>query len=234
MKLLAMMNVLQLSPLFRRFRQRVEAREIPLEESVKTLSYASELVVQKLRWLLPNTRPEREQAEEAEEIMGGAEDLVSATATAVMERWEVDAAARAVGEEMKGVARTFSRGYSPSYEDGRRLLVVNIDPTAVRDALITTQKRTSPTDRVLLVPRLSFVTHLRDFWREVRRLTASGAILRFSRFLGKTREEAILNFLAFLELIKRRRLYARQKEIFGDIEFSTTQYTVNREDKSEP
>jgi chromatin segregation and condensation protein Rec8/ScpA/Scc1 (kleisin family) len=32
--------------------------------------------------------------------------------------------------------------------------------------------------------------------------------------------EAILNFLAFLELVRRRRLYARQRSLFGEILFS--------------
>lgn len=238
MKLLAALNILQLSPLFRRFRERVETRQVPLEESVRTLSYASELVLLKLRWLLPNTRLEDEEAQ-AEEIIPASGDLIGATSSLAMEPWEVGAAARAVRERMGGAALAFARGHTPNYEGGRQLMVVNVDPNEVRDALLTSEKRTGSANRVLLVPRLSFVTHLRDFWREVRRLTAKGAILRFSRFLGKTRQEAILNFLAFLELVKRRRLYARQKELFGDIEFSTTQETVaqgtaSREGNVEP
>jgi chromatin segregation and condensation protein Rec8/ScpA/Scc1 (kleisin family) len=130
--------------------------------------------------------------------------------------------------------RAFTRGHAPAFLGGRQLLVVNVDPGEVSDALSAMERRAGSANRVLMVPRLSFVTHLRDFWREVRRLTASGAILRFSRFLGKTRQEAILNFLAFLELIKRRRLYARQKELFGDIEFGAAHDTVSREDNTEP
>lgn len=234
MRLLEVMDILQLTPLFRKFRERVEAKEVPLEESVKTLSYASELVLLKLRWLLPATRLDDDPALEAEEIIAGAGDLVSATSTLAMERWEVDLAAQSILGQMSGASMSFARGHTPAYEGGRQLMVVNIDPEEVRRALLMTERRTSSGNRILLVPRFSFVTHLRDFWREVRRLTAKGAILRFSRFLGKTRQEAILNFLAFLELIKRRRLYARQRELFGDIEFSTTQDTVNREGDTEP
>ena len=233
MKFLELLSVLQLSPLIKRFRERVETEEVPLEESVRTLSYASELVLQKVRWLLPNTRLPEEQAEEAEEIIPAAGDLVAATSLA-MERWEVDAAIRALHEHMSGASQSFARGHIPEYEAGRQLMVVNVDPEDVRKALLMTERRSGSANRVLLVPRFSFVAHMRDFWREVRRLTAKGAILRFSRFLGKTRQEAILNFLAFLELIKRRRLYARQKELFGDIEFSTTQDTAKREGDTEP
>lgn len=233
MKFLEFLNILPLSPLFRRFRQKVESGEIPLEESVRTLAYASELVVLKLRWLLPATRLPGEQEEEAEEIIpDGA--LIAATATPPMERWEVDAAARAIAESMRGASRMFARGHTPTYEGGRKLVVVSIDPEDLRKALIAAERRTGSAHRVLVVPRFNFVAHLRSFWQEVRRLTARGAVLRFSRFLGKTKQEAILNFLAFLELVKRRRLYARQKEVFGEIEFGTTPETVNREGGSEP
>ncbi len=234
MKFLEGINILQLSPLFRRFRQRVETEEVPLEESVKTLSYASELVLLKLRWLLPNTRPQEEEKEEVEEILGDAQDLVSATAAPFMEEWEVDAATRLLEDRVAYSSRSFTRGYAPTYEGGRQLEITTVDPLTVRDAMVAIERRTGAVNRVLAVPRWSFVTHLRDFWREVRRLSAKGAILRFSRFLGQTRQEAILNFLAFLELIKRRRLYARQKELFGDIEFSTTKDPVGREDGNEP
>ncbi len=228
MNFLSFANVLKLTPLFRLFRQRVETNEIPLEESVKTLAYASDLIVLKLRWLLPNARIVEEQVEEGEEILPS-QDIPDMEIEPAMERWEVDAATRSLFERMAGTARTFSRGHTPAFEGGRQLLVANVDPEAVRDSLVTAQRRTGGRERILVVPRLSFVTHLRDFWKEVRRLTARGAVLRFSRFLGKTKQEAILNFLAFLELIKRRRLHARQEELFGEIEFSTT-----HEAKQEP
>jgi chromatin segregation and condensation protein Rec8/ScpA/Scc1 (kleisin family) len=42
--------------------------------------------------------------------------------------------------------------------------------------------------------------------------------------------ESILNFLAFLELIKRRRLYARQRSLFGEIVFSTDKNRITQEE----
>ncbi|MGE5580346.1 MAG: hypothetical protein ACM3WU_09915 [Bacillota bacterium] len=234
MKLLEVLSVLQLSPLIRRFREKVEKDELPLEESVKTLSHASELVLLKLRWLLPATRLPDEAPQEAEEIIPAGDELVAATAALVMEPWELAAAIGAVESCMRSAARMFAKGHTPTFEGGRQLVVGDIDPLDLRRSLLTAQRRTGSSAKVLVVPRFNFVTHLRDFWREVRRLTAKGAILRFSRFLGKTKQEAILNFLAFLELVKRRRLYARQKELFGDIEFGTTRETVDREGNSEP
>jgi len=225
-------NILQLAPLFKRFRLMVETGEIPLEDSVRTLAYASELVVLKLRWLLPNTRQEDESSEEG--ALAGADELIGATASPVMEPWEVAAAVRAVEDRMKAFALMIPRGYAPSYEGGRRLEIVNIDPSGVRDAMLLVERRNDGASRTYVVSRWSFVTHLRDFWREVRRLTSKGAIIRFSRFLGKTRQEAILNFLAFLELVRRRRLFARQTALFGDIEFSTTRESVEREERVQP
>lgn len=221
------MNVLQLAPLLTRFRERVENAEVPLEESVRTLSYAADLVLFKLRWLLPNAKEE----EQAEEALDDASGLVGATILGVMEPCEVPVAAKAIEDRMKASARMFTRGYVPSFEGGRRLEIVNLDPWSVRDAMKAMERRTGQPERVLVVARWSFVTHLKGFWREVRRLAAKGVIVRFSRFLGKTRQEAILNFLAFLELVKRRRLFARQKTLFGDIEFSTSRDSVGEEGK---
>jgi len=233
MKLLDILSVLKISPLIRRFREKVESDELPLEESVKTLSQASELVLMKLRWLLPATKLPEETPQETEEIIPAGDDLVAATTALVMEPWELTAAVGAVEASMRNAARMFPKGHTPSFEGGRRLVVGDIDPLVLRRSLLTAQRRTGPTAKVLVVPRFSFVAHLRDFWREVRRLTAKGAILRFSRFLGKTKQEAILNFLAFLELVKRRRLFARQRELFGDIEFGTRRETVEQEGTGE-
>lgn len=233
MKLLEVLSVLQLSPLVRRFREKVEKDEMPLEESVKTLSQASELVLLKLRWLLPATKLPAESPEEAEEIIPVGDELVAATAALVMEPSQLAAAVGAVESSMWYAARMFPKGHTPTFEGGRQLVVGDIDPLVLRRSLLVAQRRTGPSAKVLVVPRFNFVAHLRDFWREVRRLTARGAVLRFSRFLGKTKQEAILNFLAFLELIKRRRLYARQKELFGEIEFGTRREIVDREGNSD-
>lgn len=228
--LMSFWSILPLAPLMRRFRQGVETDRPDLEESVRTLACASDLVLLKLRWLLPNAKVEEEATEE---VLEEDADLAAATAVALMETWEVAAAARAIEDRMKAAGRTFHRGAAPSFEGGRRLEITGIEPSDLVAAMREAERRTGPRERTLIVPRWSFVTHLRDFWREVRRLSASDIVIRFSRFLGKTKQEAILNFLAFLELVKRRRLFARQRTLFGDIEFSTTRDSV-REERKEP
>lgn len=64
------MDILRLAPIVRRLREQVEAGAIPLEESVRDLSIASELVLFKVRWLLPV--PETEGDVEEEETLEAA------------------------------------------------------------------------------------------------------------------------------------------------------------------
>lgn len=234
MTLAGLSSVLQLAPLFRLFRQRVETREAALEESVRTLAYAADLVVLKLRWLIPGAKPQEEEAsEEAPELFGSAGDETGATGSAAMDPLEVRAAVQAVEDRMRARALMFPAGRAPVFEGGRRLEITSIDPSQVRAAMLLMEKRNGGMGRTYVVSRWSFVTHLRDFWRDVRRLASTGVVLKFSRFLGGTRQEAILNFLAFLELVKRRRLFARQRVLFGDIEFSTTKGDVDGEEKGQ-
>lgn len=222
------MEILQLAPLVRRFREQVENDEVPLEESVRTLSYASELVLFKVRWLLPNAQSEPLDIED--EIVEVASSLEAATMSLLMDPWEVEKAVASVSAAMRTGSSKFPRGHTPSFKDERRVMVSSIDPRAVRAAFLAAEMRTGPHDRAILLPRWSFVTHLRDFWQEVRHLASKGVVLRFSRFLGQSKMDAILNFLAFLELIKRRRLYARQRSLFGEIVFSTDRERISQEE----
>lgn len=220
--------MLRLAPLVRRFRERVEADEIPLEDSMRTLSYASELVLFKVRWLLPGA--EDSASEEAEEEMLLEPSLEAATASFVMEPSEVETAFAFILGAMKDASARFSRGFALSFRDERRVVVSSIDPAEIRKALLSAEARSGGASGRIVLPRWSFVTHLRDFWREVSGLASKGAVLRFSRFLGQSKMDAILNFLAFLELIKRKRLYARQRSLFGEIVFSTDKERVLREE----
>ncbi|HHY44178.1 MAG TPA: hypothetical protein GX512_00505 [Firmicutes bacterium] len=212
------MDILRLAPLVRRLREQVEAGTVPLEESVRDLSIASELVLFKVRWLLPI--PQAETPEEEEEIVESEGLLEAATTLQVMEPWEVAKATDWLREAMDTSRLQFTRGNAALVGDRRRVVVSSIDPGELRKAMLGVMARQAPKEPRIVLPRWSFVSHLRTFWREVRRLASRGGVLRLSRFLGKTRMEAILNFLAFLELVKRRRLYARQRSLFGEILFS--------------
>lgn len=212
------MDILRLAPIVRRLREQVEASAIPLEESVRDLSIASELVLFKVRWLLPV--PETEGDVEEEETLEAALPNDAATALPVMEPWEIEKASMWLREAMLRNGMRFTRGSALPLGDRRRVEVSGIDPEALRDAMLAVTAREEPRRPRIVLPRWNFVSHLRVFWREVRRMASRGGILRFSRFLGKTKSQAIMNFLAFLELVRRRRLFARQLSLFGEIIFS--------------
>ncbi len=210
------MRILQLAPLFKRFREKVEDNQISLEESIKTLSYASELVVFKLESLLPSAVAHLSQDEEPDEICS---DEAAPTYVPVMDQGELRRAALFVGKAFGTSAQKYGRGavLTADIPD----IIASIDPVKLAHAMRLMKANSEPAERVLRIPKFSFVSHLRSFWSEVRRLAGRGAVLRFSRFLGKTKAETIMSFLVFLELIKRRRVFARQKEAFGEIMFST-------------
>jgi len=218
-----MKGILKLAPLFRVFRGQVEASEIPLETSVRTLARASDLVITKIRWLLPSQAQEAPDAEDEE--MGDVAAEVGATYLPVMEPWELSKATDYMKMLLGDSARKYPRG-ATSLMSAPTTVITSIDPRELRDAMRLVVAKSEPVRRTLVIPKWNFVAHLRRVWSEVKRLAGKGAILRFSRFLGRDKKEAIQNFLAFLELIKRRRLFARQTGPFGEIVFGTDRESV--------
>ena len=213
-----MKGILKLAPLFRIFRGQVESSELSLETSVKTLARASDLVVMKIRWLLPSLTQEDPAAQDEE--LGDITGMVGATYVPAMEPWELSEARDSIRDLLGKSARKYPRG-AASLMGSPKTIVVSVDPRELRDAMRLVVAKSEPVRRTLVIPKWNFVAHLRSFWSEVRRLAGKGALLNFSRFLGRNKTEAIQNFLAFLELIKRRRVFARQTGPFGEIVFGT-------------
>lgn len=222
------MEVLLLAPLVRRLREQVEYGAIPLEVSVRDLAIASELVLFKVRWLLPNPRAEAVDPEEEALEDGGHSE--AATCLPVMEPREVTKAYSWLRETMERNRLRFTRGNALPIGDRRRVEVSSLDPGDLKKAMLNVMAKEKAAGRRVILPRWNFLNHLRAFWREVRRLASRGGVLRFSRFLGKTKMEAILNFLAFLELVRRRRLYARQPTLLGEILFSPDRKEISDEE----
>ncbi len=213
--------MLQLFPLIRQFRAEVERGQVPLETSAKTLAYASELVAFKLKCLLPNAQDLVTQEDAGEACV----DEALATLVPVMEPWEIGLAVGWMSRAFVSSDKMRSRG-ATMIAGTPEAIVVRLDPAEIAAAMRLVAARSGPKKIALTVPKFSFVSHLRSFWSEVRRLAGQGVILRFSRFLGKSKSEAVLNFLAFLELVRRRRVFARQRGAFGDIVFSTAKEKV--------
>lgn len=219
-----LMNVLKLFPLLKRFREDVQRGEVSLEESVRNMSYAADLVVAKLEFLLPAQPGETAGDGELEYEEGFDAEAREAP---VLDEWEIGAAAAGLRSMFDTSSRMHNRGLAGFHGGLQDISIVTVDLEELAGALLAVQARTAPVRKTMVVPRRNFVAHLRGFWREVNRFARDGVVLRFSRFLGRSKTETILNFLSFLELVKRRRLFARQVAAFGDIYFSTRKDEVS-------
>jgi chromatin segregation and condensation protein Rec8/ScpA/Scc1 (kleisin family) len=214
------LEILRLTPLFRSLRHKIERSEIDLEESMRDLSYGSELVVLKLRWLLPEAGLKTEE-EPDDDTLGKDETEGIFEDIPIMSLEEVSKATQFLAERFSISSRTFPRGYTViPLVDAKS--VVSIDVLELKKAMIDVKKRSLPVRKALLATKWNFMNHLRQFWREVRGLLSGNKVLSFSRFVRRGRREAIMSFLALLELVKRRRIMARQLSLFGEIEFTTT------------
>ena len=217
-----MKGILKLAPLFRIFRGQVEASELPLE-NVKTLAQASDLVVTKIRWLLPSQVKEDPALEDEE--LGDITGMVSATYVPAMEPWELHEATENLKALLGDAARRYPRG-ATSLMGAPTTIVTSVDPRELREAMRLVAAKSEPVRRN---PRHPEVEFRRPSAQLLERGQASGGKACFSAsldFLGKDKKEAIQNFLAFLELIKRRRVFARQTGPFGEIVFGTDQDRV--------
>ncbi|HHW17961.1 MAG TPA: hypothetical protein GXX30_03545 [Firmicutes bacterium] len=219
------MLFLKLAPLFRLFKARVEKKDISLDDSVKSLRDASFLVLTKSRLLLPAVAQEIAATTEGpseEEIAGGSGiDEEQVVYLPLMERWEVEQAVAYLKERFEEAARKFPRGYVWVPEGVIGAEMASIDKQELLEAMTVLEKRAKPRERTLVLLRQSFISHLRWFWQEVRRLMTQNVILRFSHFVRGNPREAIMSFLVLMELVKRRKVFARQQELLGDIFFST-------------
>ena len=89
-------------------------------------------------------------------------------------------------------------------------------------------KPTRPLAVMIAAPRVTIrekITYISNVMKNVQRMTFSGLITDKA-----TRIEIVVTFLAMLELIKRYRIMAVQKELFGEIEFEkSVQWDDNEE-----
>lgn len=209
-------SVLKLFPLFKRLRQDIYKGELPLEDAVRQVACAADLVVAKLDFLLPALAKEESVTTDPGDEPIGEEYPGS---DPVMEEPEVVIASANLRMLFEQSSCAFPPG-QPG-EAVRDIELVTLDASGLRQAYLETCLRTNPARRTLVIPKRNFALYLKEFWRRIAQSAGQGAVLRFSRFLGRTKSEAILSFLSFLELVKRRRVFARQEALFEDIYFST-------------
>jgi len=215
------MTVLQLAPLCRKLRQQVENQELSLEQSFEMLSDVSFLILSKTRWLLPNPRDETDKEENETDVENPTSSgSQKESHKPLMEPEELELAVSFLGKRVKESGKKFARGCAVSYDKVVQTDIVGIDVAELCDIMRALEQRSRSRERTMVLSRRNFISHLKWFWKEIRRLAAEKVVLRFSSFWGKSRRETVLSFLVLLELIKRRRLFAHQLESLGEILFS--------------
>lgn len=218
------MAVLQLTPLCRRLREEVEGGLMFLDDSVSLLVDASFLVLAKVQWLLPQSAmadPEQAEEEPVDDSLEYKENLERC-----LEEGQFVSAVENTGRLMEQSLSIFSRGFVTQIEGAGHVETAAIEVADLFGIMESLKDRIKPRERTVVVLKRNFSDHMRWFWREVNKLASRYTVLRFSLFMSSNRPDSILNFLVLLELVKRRRVFAKQPEVFGDIIFSTKRDVV--------
>ncbi len=218
------MAVLQLTPLCRRLREDVEGGRMFLDDSVSLLVDASFLVLAKVQWLLP--RSAMADSEQAEEELADNSLEYEENRERCLEESRFLSAVESTRRLMQQSQLIFSRGVITQIEGAGHVETAAVEAAELFEIMESLKGRIKPRERTVVVLKRNFSDHMRWFWREVNKLVSQYTVLRFSLFMNSDRPDLILNFLVLLELVKRRRVFARQPEVFGDIIFSTKRDVV--------
>ncbi|MGI6620108.1 MAG: hypothetical protein ACOX35_01465 [Bacillota bacterium] len=217
------MSVLQLAPLCRRLRERIEEGLVGLDESVDLLVDASFLVFAKAQWLIPQSTPFEDEETEQDWAEVGEDFEDSPPILNEEELTEVTGKVQALLQHSQFM---FTRGHTASIDEVGLIETAAIEASELAQAMETLMARLGPRERTVKIIRRNFADHMRWFWRQVTRLGSRYKVLRFSLFRSSNIQDSVLNFLVLLELVKRRRISARQPKMFGDIMFSTKRDTI--------
>ena len=122
----------------------------------------------------------------------------------------------------------FTRGYTAPIDEVGQIDTAAIEVSELAEAMDALVAQMGPRERTVKIIRRNFSDHMRWFWKQVTRLASRYKVLRFSLFRSSNAQDSVLNFLVLLELVKRRRIFARQPNVFGDIMFSTKRDVIDR------
>lgn len=212
------MSVLQLAPLCRRLREQIEEGAVSLDESVDLVVDASFLIFAKTQWLLPQSMP----VEEEELVDDWCEEAeVFEETPPLLEPAELEQVTGVIEALLQKSRFEFTRGYTAPIDQLGQIETAAIAATELVEAMETLLAEMGPRERTVKIIRRNFADHMRWFWRQVTRLASRYKVLRFSLFRSSRAQDSVLSFLVLLELVKRRRVFAMQPRLFGDIMFST-------------
>ncbi len=191
------------------FVQYMQASPVPPEELADFLVIASKLVYLKSQLLLPDFRDqEMEEGPDLEAQLRQYQMFV--------------AAAREIDAIWKSGNRSFTRGLSVARRREVKFLPpTNVDAQVLLDAMKRVIARLEPIVRLPKVAvrrAISLHDRIRDLFSKIK----DHAALTFRSFLkdASHKEDAIVSFLALLELIKQRFVMVDQKDLFNDIDIS--------------
>lgn len=191
------------------FVQYMQSRAVPPEELADFLVIASKLVYLKSQLLLPDFKDqEMEEGPDLEAQLRQYQMFV--------------AAARQIDVIWKTGQCVYTHGLTPM----RRREIKFIPPTGVDAQIISdVMKRViARIEPIIRLPKaavkraISLHERIRDLFGKIR----EHAQMSFRTFLkgAKHKEEAVVSFLALLELIRQRFVMVDQKDLFNDIDIS--------------
>ncbi len=224
------MAILQLSPLFRSLREQVETDDVMLDDAVELMVDACFLIMAKVKWLLPQS----EIAEQEADVQEAAQDsgIVEEAVVPLLDQSRFLAAVSNVESLMLDSQYAYLRGNTQGFYGSSQIETAAIDPLELLDCARRLKDQVDQGEQAVVTVRKSFAEHLNWFWRTIANLGSQYKVVRFSLFTRGEKRESILNFLVLLELIKRRKVFAKQPEPFGDIIFATKPQAVRGKELS--
>ena len=187
----------------------MQAQAVPPEELADFLVIASKLVYLKSQLLLPDFK---------DQTMEEGPDL-----EAQLRQYQLFvAAARQIDLIWKKGKRAYAHGIAPARRRETKFVPpTNVDAKLLLDLMKRVIARIEPIVRLpkaAIKRAISIHERIRDLFGKIR----DHATVSFRAFLkgAKHKEEAIVSFLALLELIKQRFVMVDQKDLFNDIDIS--------------
>ncbi|MFH1078312.1 MAG: segregation/condensation protein A [Patescibacteria group bacterium] len=185
-----------------------ENQDIPPEDLADFLMIAAKLMYMKSRLLIPSIQdPDLEEGPDLETQLREYQRFVQA-AKMMDGMW--NAGRRSYARQISSIKRQETAGFMPP---------VGVTADAMFHAMKRVIARLEP---LLRLPQASLerVVTIHEKIRDLYRRISTHSKTSFHAFLkgAKTRTEAVVSFLALLELVKRRFVFVNQKNLFEDID----------------
>lgn len=238
------------------FRRKMEEGKAELEEAFEFLSRVSSILLARIRSLLPARTPQPEE-DPAEVAAREASATLGLFEIGPETRRFVAEATRRIEESIDKASALYPRGIKDHRAPVRETAAggeavekgsspvpqlpvdLGVSPVELARMWFSLKSRADARTRVVAVPKLSFIAHLRRIWRAVLTAAKRGVRLKFSVFTAEhPKWMKVMDFLALLELIRRGRVWVWQEGDLGEIEFAAREtykghYVKSREEEDD-